>query len=206
MSDQTLEYLFDSPVKVRLLKLFMRNPEKSFLTDDIIKRTQSDENIAKTQLKKLEIIGLLKKKVVVKLKKNELAPGVYYGADQTFEFYPELERLILKSSPTSKEKILRKIVKLGRIKMALIGGVFLNTDNSRVDLFLVGDDISHTKLRHFLAEVESDVGKEIEFAAMDTREFDYRFRMFDRFVRDILEKPHEKLINKLRFIDQVNLS
>ena len=79
--------------------------------------------------------------------------------------------------------------------------MFLNTDNSRVDLFLVGDNISDRKLTNFLAEMESEVGKEIEYAAMNTKEFDYRFHMFDRFVRDILEKPNEKLLNRIRFID-----
>jgi hypothetical protein len=49
--------------------------------------------------------------------------------------------------------------------------------------------------------MESEVGKEIEYAAMNTKEFDYRFHMFDRFVRDILEKPNEKLLNRIRFID-----
>ncbi|OGZ41467.1 MAG: hypothetical protein A3B04_03230 [Candidatus Portnoybacteria bacterium RIFCSPLOWO2_02_FULL_39_11] len=96
--------------------------------------------------------------------------------------------------------MLRRLMKIGRIRLALIGGVFLNTANSRVDLFLVGDDISRKKLMTFLADMEAEVGKEIEYAAMETKEFDYRFHMFDRFVRDILEKPHEKLLNKLKFV------
>jgi len=52
-----------------------------------------------------------------------------------------------------------------------------------------------------LAELESEVGKEIQYAFMETKEFEYRYQMFDRFVRDIFEKPHEKLINKLGFVE-----
>jgi len=33
---------------------------------------------------------------------------------------------------------------------------------------------------------------------MSSKEFHYRYQMFDRFVHDILEKPNEKLVNKLR--------
>ena len=152
------------------------------------------------QVKGLASIGLLLAKRVKINKKKEIIGGLYFSVNPNFDFYSELQSLVLKSSPTSKEKMLRRLMKIGRIRLALIGGVFLNTANSRVDLFLVGDDISRKKLMTFLADMEAEVGKEIEYAAMETKEFDYRFHMFDRFVRDILEKPHEKLLNKLKFV------
>lgn len=201
MPEQILEQLFESPVKLKLLKLFLRNPLKQLMLVDVIKKTQANSGAVKKQLKSLESIGLIKQKKIKGNMKKQIKGGFYYSVDPMFDFYGELQSLILKSSPTSKEKMLLKILKLGRIKMALIAGVFLNTDNSRVDLFVVGDNISNRKLMNFLAEMESEVGKEIEYAAMDMSEFEYRYHMFDRFVRDILEKPHEKLINKIKFIE-----
>ena len=62
---------------------------------------------------------------------------------------------------------------------------------------IVGDDIDKAKLHNFLKSLEAEVGKEIKFGLMEKEEFEYRFGMFDRFVRVILEGPHEKLINKL---------
>lgn len=201
MPEQILEHLFESPVKLKLLKLFLRNPQKHFLLVDIVKKTQANKRIVRRQLRGLETIGLLQQKKVKGNRKKQIKGGLYFSVNLNFDFYNELQILILKSSPTSKEKMLKKILRLGRIKMALIAGVFLNADNYRVDLFIVGDSISHKRLMNFLAEMESEVGKEIEYAAMDTKEFDYRYHMFDRFVRDILEKPHEKLVNKIRFIE-----
>jgi len=201
MAEQILEQLFESPVKLKLLKLFLRNPQKQFLLTEIAKKTQVRSNLLKKQLKGLEIIGLVRPRKIKGNRKKEVRSGIYFSVNPSFDFYNELQILILKSSPTSKEKMLKKILRLGRIKLALIGGVFLNTGNSRVDLFVVGDKISRKKLMNFLAEMESEVGKEIEYAAMDTKEFDYRYHMFDRFVRDILEKPHEKLINRIKFIE-----
>jgi DNA replication initiation complex subunit (GINS family) len=95
----------------------------------------------------------------------------------------------------------RKLSKVGRIKMALISRALINSDLGRIDLFLVGDDIHERKLHKFLLELEAEVGKEIQYASMDSKEFEYRYQMFDRFVRDIFEKPHEKLINKLGFVE-----
>ena len=98
--------------------------------------------------------------------------------------------------------MVAKILKLGRIKLAVISGVFLNNngnsnDNSVADLFIVGDEINKDKLRTFLKALEAEVGKEIKLGIMDKEEFDYRHGMFDRFVRVLLESPHEKIINKL---------
>src|SRR3989339_87234 len=199
MPEQILEQLFDSPIKVKLLKLFLRNPNRFFSMSEIVRKIQSSRRATVRQVKGLESIDFLKSKKIKANSKKQIEGSTYYGVNPKFDFYYELQSLILKSSPTSKDKILAKILKLGRIKLALIGGVFLNLEGSRVDLFLVGDDIDNKKLKQFLSEIESEVGKEIEYAAMDAKEFDYRYHMFDRFVRDVIEKPHEKLVNKIRY-------
>jgi len=72
-----------------------------------------------------------------------------------------------------------------------------NYDNSVADLFIVGEDIHKEKLRKFLRALEAEVGREVKLSIMDKEEFDYRYGMFDRFVRVLLEGPHEKIINKL---------
>jgi len=63
---------------------------------------------------------------------------------------------------------------------------------------IVGDGIKNKSLANFLKDLESEVGKEIDYVVLTTADFKYRYDMFDRFIRDILEKPHEKLINKLK--------
>ncbi len=127
---------------------------------------------------------------------------VFYALNPNFEFFGELRSLILKSSPAEKDKMIKKITNLGKVKLAVISGIFLNknsadTIESDVDLFVVGDDINKSKLRTFLKSLEAEVGKELKFGLMEKEEFEYRYNMFDRFVRVLLEGPHEKLINKL---------
>lgn len=128
--------------------------------------------------------------------------GIKYVLNSNFEFFEELKSLIMKSSPAEKNKMVKKIYGLGRIKLAVISGVFLNSekenfDNSIADLFIVGDDINKERLRKFLRALEAEVGREVKLSIMDKEEFDYRYGMFDRFVRVLLEGPHEKIINKL---------
>ena len=197
MTHLILETLFESPIKVKLLKLFLRNPGKFFHEKEIPQKLQAPAGLVKKQLEGFLTINFLKKKAVIKDKKD-LQKGIYFSANPDFDFYHELRSLILKSSPASKEKILNRVQRLGSIKLLLLAGVFLNSDNSRLDLFIVGDHITQAKLNSFLRDLEAEVGKDIAFALMSAKEFNYRFHMFDRFVHDILEKPNEKLINKLR--------
>ena len=63
---------------------------------------------------------------------------------------------------------------------------------------MVGDNIRQKKLSNFLKDLEAEIGKEIDYVVLSTQDFKYRHDMFDRFIRDVLEKPHEKLINKLK--------
>lgn len=138
-----------------------------------------------------------------KIKRVVKTDRTTYSLNPDFEFFGELKSLILKSSPAEKDKMIKKILGLGRVKLAVTSGVFIAENNGSdlydtvADLFIVGDDISKNKLRAFLTALEAEVGKEIKFTLMDKDEFQYRHGMFDRFIRVLLEGPHEKIINKL---------
>ncbi|HAU08086.1 MAG: hypothetical protein UW46_C0008G0009 [Candidatus Yanofskybacteria bacterium GW2011_GWF1_44_227] len=144
-----------------------------------------------------------KKKVVKRVARRRLAVTKRalprYTLNPNYEFYDELRSLILKSSPAEMDSMIKRITNLGRVKLAIISGIFLNQDagGAVADLFVVGDDINKDRLRTFLKALEAEVGKEIRFSLMEKEEFEYRFGMFDRFVRVLLEGPHEKIINKL---------
>ncbi len=194
---QILEQLFDSPAKARLLKLFLRNPEEIFSLSEISRRIQANLKVVRRQVEGLQKIGFLKKKIISRKIKEKRA-GVYFWVNPQFEFYSELGTLVLKSSPASLDKIFRQIKKLGRVKLAIVSGVFLNLENSRADLLIVGDGIKKRRLEIFLQNLEAEVGRTVNYTIFSTEDFKYRYEMFDRFLLDVLEKPHQKLINKLR--------
>ncbi|MEK7203778.1 MAG: hypothetical protein AAB627_01725 [Patescibacteria group bacterium] len=129
-------------------------------------------------------------------KKVKGVSKVYYGLNSKFEFLNDLRKLILASPSASFTKITKKILALGRVKLALVSGVFLNKENV-ADLMIVGDDIDRRKFKNFLKSLEAEMGTQIVYAIMDTEEFHYRRAMFDRFVRLMLEGPHEVLIEKI---------
>lgn len=193
MSKDILDNLFGSRIRVKVLKFLFRNYPVDFTVSDLARRIQEGYTITKKEIEALTKLRLIKKEKTATIK---------YSLNPNFEFFTELKSLILKASPAERSKMVAKIIKLGRIKLAVISGVFLNSngdgnDNSAADLFIVGDDINKDKLRVFLKALEAEVGKEVRLSIMEKDEFEYRYGMFDRFVRVMLESPHEKIINKL---------
>lgn len=133
------------------------------------------------------------------LKKNTAVRKTYV-LNLDFGSLNELRDLILKSLPAEKDDMVRRLNNVGKIKLAVISGIFLNKENLDplvIDLLIVGDYIDNRKLRLFLKSIQAEVGKEIKYSVLDKDEFQYRLAMFDRFIRVLLEGPHEKLINKL---------
>ncbi|MBI2056489.1 MAG: hypothetical protein HYT37_03880 [Candidatus Sungbacteria bacterium] len=209
--DHPLEKLFGSPARVRLLRLFLQNAEHQFVLPEIVSWSRINEKTVKSEVNRFLTIGLIRKKIgylnaeengkaerkVQKTQKILLKKVTIYTVNQQFEFYRELHDLITRSTTASRKKLLRQIKGLGGVKLAILSGVFLNReDTGRTDLLVVGDNLSKRKLDNMLAQTESELGKAVSYTIMETEEFKYRRNMFDRFLRDIFEYPHEKLINK----------
>ena len=188
-----MDTLFGSKIRVKVLKFLFRNYPSDFSVTELSKRIQESSGAIKKEVSILGQIKLIKK----------ISNSQQYVLNPNFEFFNELKGFILKSSPAEKDRLVKRISKLGRIKLAVLSGIFLSNaggsayDNSVADLFIVGDEISKERLRSFLKALEAEVGREIRLSIMDKEEFEYRHGMFDRFVRVMLESPHEKIINKL---------
>jgi len=186
----SLEQLFESPAKVQVMKLFFRNPETNFLLKEAAGSMRMNLSMARKQMKKLEKIGFLKTRRISSRKQT-------FFINPNFDFFNELKELILKSRPVSKEKILKAIRGLGRVKLVLLSGLLVGNEISRADLLIVGDSINSRKLNTLIKNLEAEAGTDIRCVAMTTEEFNYRYDMYDRFIRDLLSEKGEFLINKL---------
>lgn len=187
----TIEQLFDSPIKMRLLKFFLRNPEQEFCVADAARKTGCGSAETKRHIFKLKDIGALVRRSGKKGKPN-------FSLNAQFLLYPELKNLILKSIPVPLEKLKQQVKGLGGIKFAVASGVFINEEGCRIDLMLVGERINQKKLNNFVRKTEQHIGKEINYVVFSQKEFGYRMDVRDRFVRDILEEKHEVLIQKIK--------
>lgn len=200
-----LEKVFGSGAKVRLMRLFMFNPNFAFDLKDISERTSTNPRSIKTEINNLEKIGLIKsrsfmrdvekkrgkKKIVIKKKSSG------WTLNQKFQYLRPLQDFLVYMNPFRHNELVEKLRKVGNIKLLVIAGVFIQEWESRVDLFIVGDNIKKGSLDNVIRSLESELGKELKYAALETNDFHYRLNMCDKLISDVLDFPHEKVINKI---------
>lgn len=201
-----LEKLFGSSARVKIIRLFLSNSENLFSLEDVSRRAKVLTPVARRELSLFKGIGLVKQKEQIVDEPFKLKDGTIkikkkkfngYFLNALFPFVHALRNLVINAAPVDKEAMIKEINTIGRIKLIVFSGIFTNSENSRVDLLLVGDAMKETKLDKVLKNIEAEIGKEIVYAVFKTDDFMYRLGMYDRFIRDILEYPHEKAVNKL---------
>ena len=190
MIEQTLEELFKSKNEIRIIKFFIRNRGVFFTIQEIAKILKQNPNSLRSKISQLRKINFLLEKII----NNKRT----FSVNQKFVIFQEIQKLVLETSPVSEEEIKKRLKKIKGIRLVILSGIFNGLPTSRVDLLLVGEKLSERKLKSFVKDLESKVGQELKYSIMTTQEFNYRQNMYDRFLREILESRHKKLINKLK--------
>jgi len=85
-----LKQLFSSRVRVKLLTIFLTNPDARFYTRELSRLLEESPYAVQRELYRLESIGLLKAEHEANIK--------YYTVDKRCPIYPELKNIILKAT------------------------------------------------------------------------------------------------------------
>ncbi len=180
-----LSLLFGTPAKVKLTKLFVFNPEWVLSREDIITKAKVSVREAKANLAILVKMGLIKKR----------AAG--YGLDQELELLKPLREFLLATGAINDKEIIGRLSRAGKLKFVVVAGVFLHDWDGRVDLVVVGDNIKTSVAENAIRSIEADMGRELQYVIFETDDFKYRYGMYDKLVRDILDFNHQVLLDKI---------
>jgi len=206
-----LAKLFDSADRIKLIRLFLLNPEEVLTAKEISERAKILPQPLRKEINLLFGINFICRKKRAKntpIKKKSARGGPISGRkkidgwslDPSFPLLTPLKDLVLDTTPLSREEFLKKIMRAGKINLVVLAGIFIQEDNSRVDVLVVGDKIKREMVEKVLKTTESEVGKELAYAIFSTEDFIYRVNICDKFVRDILDYPHQKIFNKLNLV------
>jgi hypothetical protein len=182
---EILGKLFDSVNRVKMMRLFLLNPEISFSTQDISKRSKVTPALLRRE------IGLLRDAGLIKKHKNS------WQLDPEFPFTQQLVSLLVNTEPFKRDEIARRFKNTGKIKLVIVSGIFISNEDSRADILVIGDYLKKASIEKIIHNMEAELGRELRYSVLDTEEFKYRIGIYDKFIRDILDYPHEKIINKL---------
>ena len=200
-----LERLFGSAAKVKLIKLFLFNPEAAYDVTQAAERAKVSRGVARKEISNLEKIGFIRSRFYIKEIKRQKNRGIQsfrkrtngWTLDQRFPYIEDIKAFLSNINPFKHNHIVLKISRAGKVQLLIVSGIFIKYAEARVDLMVVGDNLKLNQLENIIKTIESEIGREIRYAVFETAEFNYRFSVFDKLIRDILDYPHEKIINKL---------
>ncbi len=206
---ETLGKLFGSQARVKVMRLFMQNPETPFDAKEIAKRCRIRIGEARKELNLLLGANFLKKKIFSKIiegkRKSRRVQFVGGLLNQEFEYLDALRVLVVEASLIQPKYLIRKLRPSGKLKLVIMAGVFTHNPESRLDLLVVGDNLRRNVIETAVRAIEAETGKELAYAVFETSEFQYRIDMYDKLVCDVLEFPHEKLIDLIGVSEKIRI-
>jgi len=179
---EILGKILGSPARVKIMRLFILNPKNNFNRKDIIKRSRVNPNTVGREIKLLASVDFIKKHTNA------------WSFNPLFKYVKEFDKLLITSDTIDKKVIANNFKKVGRVKFLLLSGIFIKNKDTRVDLLIVGDRLKKSKIEEEIHKLEAEIGVELSYAVFDTKEFVYRLDMYDKLVRDILDFPHEVIL------------
>ncbi len=183
---QMLKRLFTSTTRIKLLSLFLLNPEKEFFIRELTRKLDEQINSIRRELDNLKKTGLLKSK--------ERNRKKYYVVNKNFIAFQELRSIFIKAMG-DKDNIVKKITEFGDLDVIVLSGFFVDKE-SPIDLLLVGT-VDRVRLENFINN-ELETKDPIRFSIMNKEDFLYRRQCKDKFLSDLLEDPENIIaLNKL---------
>jgi hypothetical protein len=172
-----LKRLFTSMARIKLLEVFLLNPDGEFFIRELTRKLDEQINSIRRELGNLKAMGLLRSRMKNRKK--------YYVVNKHFLFFNELRSIVMKASSTV-ENLSKSLQKLGKIDLLVIAGVFLDK-TSPADIFIVGE-VDKPQMDDFLSR-EVSTKRAIKVSIINKEDFLYRLKINDRFVRDLLDDP-----------------
>lgn len=185
-----LEKIFGGAPRVKLMRLFLFNETTAFLPSEVFTRAKVEANRARKELNFLLKVGLIKKATRSNGK-------IVWMTNDKFPYLVEFQRLLLQTSLITPQSIIKKLSKIGKLKLVVLSGLFKEQAESRLDILIVADDAKKASTDSIMSNIEAEVGKEIRFAVLNSTDLKYRLGVGDRLVRDVLDYPHEVVLDKL---------
>lgn len=204
---EILGKLFGTQERVKIMRLFLFSPDQPFDLADIALKTKSAPKDVKREMSELNKIGLVKSRIFFKEiikgkdgdKKGEVVKKKTSGwiLNRAFPYLFELQDLLINAQLIRHGEILKRLSNVGKLKAVIVSGVFIQDEDSRVDMLIVGDNLKKNSVENAVKIIESEIGREITYASFETPDFQYRLGMCDKLIRDILDYKHETILDKI---------
>jgi Fe2+ or Zn2+ uptake regulation protein len=201
-----IEQLFGSKTRVKLLKLFYGNANRSFYVREITRKIDEQINSVRRELANLQNVGI----ITSDTSNNK----VYYEVNQRYEYFVPLQAIFggkpMKAKKAAKAAVPDQEVEivaveqqapddlkaLGHVEAACLLGQFTRDTQSGVDVVVIGN-INQNALAKYVSELEKQENKELRYSVFSADEFQYRVLIKDRFISNVLSAKKQVLVDTL---------
>ena len=202
---EQLAKLLGGTDRVKIMRLFLHHSDVIFSAKEISDKTKSKGVSVRKEITLLLSVGFLEKKksrVYSTVGKGKRAKSVIkeipgYKLNYEFLHNQALRDLLFDFETVDKKDLANKFKSIGRIKLFVVSGVFVGVKDSRVDILIVGEALKRPKAEKVFELLASELGRDVVYSIMDVEEYEYRVKMYDKFIRDVIDTPHERVIDKI---------
>lgn len=182
-----LEDLIISRVRVKLLQIFLSNPNQIIHVRELVRQSHEEINAVRRELAHMEKCAMVRK--------EQRANRLYYSFRKDYPLYFDLLELVTKTTGLGAQ-LLKSRNKLGRVKFAMLSGRFarnISGTAEKVDLLIIGNLVI-PEIAALVREEELKRGREVFFTPMTEEEFVFRKKKRDSFILSILESGRVMVI------------
>lgn len=178
-----IDALFGSKTRVKLLHLFLNNPNRAFYVREITRKIDEQINSVRRELANMLSVGIIKS--------DSSNNRLYYEINQDYQHYEPLRAIFadshLQSEVATSGEVndwTKRLKPLGDVRVAIFSGSLVRGSSSEVDVLLAGD-INKTQSKRFLKDLEEEEGRSLNYTVMSYEDFYYRLSIKDRFITAI---------------------
>lgn len=207
-----IDQLFGSKTRVKLLQLFMSNPNRSYYVREITRKIDEQINSVRRELANLLSIGIISSDTT----DNRL----YYEVNQKYVYYEPLSIMfggrlknvkqikpkgsddseIVNEEKPSDDPYIEKFRRAGNMSLLLLTGQFTRDAKCGVDMLIVGD-MNDSAVEKAVEGIEAIENKELKYAVFTIEEFKYRRQIHDRFLSDLLSAKKQVILDTENLIE-----
>lgn len=168
-----------SKVRVKMLELFFEKPSEMFYVREITRLVKEEINAVRRELDRMLECGLLKS--------EQRSNRLYYFLNKRYLYFQELQRIVIKTTGIGK-KIRKFRRKLGDVSYVVFTGAFINQEKlnkDELDILVVGEVVL-PELEALIKGEEKTFGREINYAVIETEEFEFRKARRDPFIMEVM--------------------
>lgn len=197
-----LSKLFGSPARMKVMRLFVFNPERVYDRDLVATAVRVSPDAASRECAALARMGIITRRSfyreVPEGSRAKRRKVIGWVLDQGYPHLAPLSAFLRDTVQIETADMRRRFRGVGTVHLLVLAGSLAGNPDSEVDLLIVGDRLRESAVRTAVRMLEAECGRDLRYLVLSTKEYLYRRRVRDRLVRDVMDFPHREIVDKLR--------